>query len=137
MSDDSPQLELISTRAEPVSIELQEEVARRCRSRHDAIVKTYEYSQLSPQQVYGPLGWSQGQWSKVYGGSKSLPQEDYHNFQRICGNWILLRYDALKADHEIRPIRTDAEAEILRLKGELAEQGPLIKALGEMLRGAK
>lgn len=137
MSDDSPQLELIASRAEPISIELQEEVARRCRSRHDAIVKTYEYSQLSPQQVYGPLGWSQGHWSKVFGGSKSLPQEDYHNFQRICGNWILLRYDALKAEHEIRPIKTDAEARIANLERDNAEKDRLIKALGEMLRGAK
>jgi hypothetical protein len=138
MSVDSQQLELIAAaKAEPISVALQDEIARRCRSRHDAILKTYEASQLSPCQVYGPLGWSQGQFAKIYGGSKFLPQEDYHNFQRLCGNWILLRYDALQAEHEIKPVVSDAEARIKRLEAELADRDRAIKLLGDMLRGGR
>lgn len=136
-NSEAEQLELIAAKAEPTSVELQEEVARRCRTRQEAIRKTYEYSQLSPQQVYSTLGWSQGQFSKVIAGHKSLPNEDYHRYQTLCGNWILLRYDAWMAKHEIRPIKTDAEARIKELEAELADRDRAITLLGDLLRGKK
>src|SRR5690606_5708782 len=131
MTSNGEQLELIGTKAEPISVELQDEIARRCRTRHAAIVETWKASGLEAKQVYGPLGVDQGQFSKIINGQKYLPPEMYHDYQRLCGNWILLRYDALHASFELKALETDAEARIKQLESELADRDRAIKYLGE------
>lgn len=135
MPDGSSQLEMLGYRVEPLSIELQEQIVRRCKSRHDAMRKCYEASGLTPQQLGARLALSEGQVSKILGGSKFLDPELYFNLFDVCGNEIPLRYDALHRGYELRPILNDAEAKIASLEKALSEERQLTRRLSDMLIG--
>lgn len=129
MPDDSPQLEMLGNRAAQVSVDVQEELARGCRSRHHALVKCYEVSNLTPKQVYGPLGLTQSTFSRIISGDAFLPHNMKGDFMELCGNLIPIRYDVWTADHEMKPIQTGLEARVAQLEGDLAFERQLNKRL--------
>ena len=135
MPDDSPQLEMLGNRAAQVSVEVQEELARGCRSRHHALVKCYEVSNLTPKQVYGPLGLTQSTFSRIISGDAFLPHNMKGEFMDLCGNLIPIRYDVWKADHEMRPVQSTLEKQLETTRKELAQERLLNRRLVEMYRG--
>lgn len=135
MADDSPQLEMLGSHAEELSIELQEETTRRCKSWLEALQQSVRVSGLNDQRIYGPLGLSQGQWSKIWNGQKFLDPERYDEFMRLCGNQILLRYMARTAKHYIEPMRTDDQERITELERENAELRRAMQLWGKYMKG--
>lgn len=135
MSGDDGQLELLNAgRVQPMSVELQEEIVRRCRDRLDALWKSYEVSGLAPKQVFEPLGINQATFSKIQHGNAFLDPQKQFAWMDLVGNEIPLRFDAFRRGYELVPVKTSLEAENERLRGELAEQGRVMARLVEMLR---
>lgn len=135
MRGDAQQLEMLSAAADPLSVELQEEHARRCKSRQDAIRKCFEVSGLTPKQVYDPLKIQQATFTKIIAGQAFLNPDLLPRFMEMCGNIIPVRYDALITNHALVPLKTDLEAEVDRLAAENAELKRAMRLFGEVMRG--
>ena len=141
MSVNSEQLELLTNRAEMLSAEAQGEIAKRCKDRHDALIRCFTTSGLEPKQVYSQIldengkAMSQTRFSLFMNRKASLPHSQEHKYMRACGNLIPVYYDAHVTQHGLVPIKTDAEERVKQLEQELADRDRAIRLLGEMLRG--
>lgn len=135
MPENDPQLEMLGNRGSTVSVDVQEELARGCRSRHHALVKCFEVSNLTAKQVYGPLDIDQAVFSRILSGNAFLDPNKKLEFMRICGNIIPVRYDALCVDHELKPIQSTLQQQLEETRQELHEERRVNRRLVEMLRG--
>jgi len=130
------QLDLVGKTAVRLTLKVEEELATRCRSRRDALAVSFQASLLDPKQVYGPLGISQAQFSKILTGTQNPDPELFYPWMAACGNLIPFRFDALQLKHSITPIQSNLEQENERLRRELDDERRVVRRLGEMLRGA-
>lgn len=118
-----------------LSVAAQEEIARKCRDRHDAMIKAFLHSGLDPKAVYLPLKMSQTQFSLFLNRKAYIPHERERDYIALCGNEIPLRFDAWKSGHSLVPIQTGLEAQVEELKKALAEEQRVVARLAQMLRG--
>jgi hypothetical protein len=132
MTTNSVQLEMLPRRALKLDDETQEQIARRCTDRHDALIKSFIHSELEPKQVYGPLKISQTKFSLFLNRKASLSHAVEHDYMRLCGNEIALRYDAWKFGQELKPVRSDLERKILELEEALEIERALSARVFEM-----
>lgn len=133
MRSNSGQIEMLSAQALTLSVEAQEEVARSCHNKHEALVKCFINSGLTPGQVYPhlgelengkPRGRSQGWFSKFMSGDALLNPawDEEQRFMRLCGNLIPLRYDVFKTKHQqLVPIMSGLEEQVEELRRENAD----------------
>jgi hypothetical protein len=135
MAANFQQIEMLGTQAVALSVAAQEEIARQCKDRHDAMVKCFLHSGLEPKAVYLPLRMSQTQFSLFLNRKAYIPHDREREFVGLCGNEIPLRFDAFKSGHTLVPIQTGLQAEVDALKHELAEERRLVSRLAQMLRG--
>lgn len=135
MAANLQQLEMLNGQAIALSEAAQEEVARKCKDRHDAMIKCFLHSGLDPKEVYAPLDMSQTQFSLFVSRKAYIPHSRERDFVRLCGNEIPLRYDAWKAGYALVPVQTGLEARVKALEAELADERRVVRRLGEMLRG--
>jgi hypothetical protein len=135
MAANLQQLEMLRGQPVALSVAAQEEIARKCKDRHDAMIKCFLHSGLDPKEVYVPLRMSQTQFSLFLNRKAYIPHDRERDFVGLCGNEIPLRFDAWKSNHQLVPIQTGLEAENASLKAELAEERKLVARLAQMLRG--
>ncbi len=130
------QLEMLGRPGVKVPDEYQQQTALKCKSRLHAMLKCVEISDLTPKQIYGPLGIEQRQWSRIVAGTAFLNPEQLFPLMVLCGNVVPLRYDVWKCGFSpLVPVRTDLEYRIAQLEADLADERRVTKRLGEMLRG--
>ena len=137
MLADARQLEMLGHQASTYSADVEEEMARSCKSRQHALRKCFEASNLEHKQVYCALGIDQGQFSRILGGSAHLDPNLLHDFMRVCGNLIPLRYDAFKLGFELKPVRTGLEERVAALEEENRDLRRAAQLVAELLRGGR
>lgn len=113
----------------------QQLTALKCRSRHHALLKCVEISDLTSKQIYSPLGIEQSQWSRIIAGTAFLNPDLKFQLMEVCGNDVPLRYDAFMRGYELIRVKSDLEAENHRLRQELEDERRVVRRLGEMIRG--
>ena len=86
-------------------------------SRTDAMLRAIEWAGLSDGEVADTLKIDRGQWSRIKSGSAHFPTEKYKQFHEICGNTVLLRYDAISLGHGIHPLETEVERRLREEQG--------------------
>jgi plasmid maintenance system antidote protein VapI len=131
------QLEMLGKPGVTVPDDYQQQTALKCKSRHHALLKCVEISDLTPKQIYSPLGIEQSQWSRIIAGTAFLNPDLKFQLMDVCGNDVPLRYDAWMRGYELHRIRTGLEEKVVQLESELADKDRVIRYLGEMLRGAR
>lgn len=115
----------------------QQQTALKCKSRHHALLKCAEISDLQAKQIYAPLGIEQSQWSRIVAGTAFLNPDLKFQLMDVCGNDVPLRYDAWRRGYELVRIKSGLEERIAALEIQLTEERRLNARLGEMLRGPR
>jgi hypothetical protein len=129
------QLEMLGKPGVTVPDDYQQQTAIKCKGRHHALLKCVEISDLTPKQIYSPLGIEQSQWSRIIAGTAFLNPDLKFQLMDVCGNDVPLRYDAFMRGYELTRIKTSLEAEVAQLRAELEDERRVTRRLGEMLRG--
>lgn len=129
------QLDFIGPKGVELSLTTEQEIARACRSRHQALVKSYEASCLTPKQLQAGIKASQSTVSKILTGAAFPDPDSYFDWMAVCNNLIPFRYDAAKLNHTITPVPVGLESRVQQLEHELAEERRLVSRLAQMLRG--
>jgi plasmid maintenance system antidote protein VapI len=130
------QLEMLGKPGVTVPDDYQQQTALKCKSRHHALLKCVEISDLTPKQIYSPLGIEQSQWSRIIAGTAFLNPDLKFQLMDVCGNDVPLRYDAFMRGYELIRVKSDLETENHRLRQELEDERRVVRRLGEMLRNA-
>ena len=132
-------MEMLMRPAVTLSVEAQEEIARKCKSKHDAVVKCFMASGLEPKEVYMPLKKSQTWFSKLTGGDAYFdPTNDLEQrYMEVCGNEIPLRYDAWKSGYELKPLISGLEAELAAEREKRLEAERRARYLEELVMGRR
>lgn len=96
-----------------------------------------EISGLSDKQISGELNIDTAQWSRIWVGQAHFPSEKIPCLMDICGNWIPLRWLAMKYGQELKPTKTTIERENDKLRAELEKQHIEIEAIKKFFKEVK
>ena len=79
-----------------------------------------DISGLTDQYVCGELKIEPAQWSRIWSGQAHFPSEKIPCLMDLCGNWVPLRWLAMRYGQELKPTKTTLERELEaeRLKNE-------------------
>jgi hypothetical protein len=81
-----------------------------------------EISGLNDQQICAELRIEPAQWSRIWSGGAHFPSEKIPCLMDLCGNWVPLRWLAMKYGQELKPTKSTLERENDELREQLEKQ---------------
>lgn len=114
------QLKLLPERFEPTSI--TDAVIYSQPNRLAAFRLAQMAAGKDDKEIYGPLGIDKGTWSRIQTGDAHFPINKQLQYQQLCGNHVLLKYDAYHSGFELVPMRSDLERRVAELEQELVQE---------------
>lgn len=96
-----------------------------------------EISGLSDKQICGELNVEPAQWSRIWMGQAHFPPEKITCLMDLCGNWVPLRWLAMRYGQELKPTKTTLERENDKLRAELEKQHIEIEAIKKFFKEVK
>lgn len=108
---DLPQFSLpLGRKAKPQ--EVSDSVVAAQPSKLAALMLCCAASGLEDKEIYGPLDIGPAQWSRIRNGDAYFPNNKEHQLMDLCANEIPLRWDALRRNKELKPLRSELEQQL-------------------------
>lgn len=96
-----------------------------------------DISGLTASQVCGEIGIEPAQWSRIWSGQAHFPPEKVTCLMDLCGNWVPLRWLAMKYGQELKPTKTTLERENDELKAALEKKNHEMETIKNFLKEVK
>lgn len=93
-----------------------------------------QVSGLEDKEIYGSLGIDAGQWTRIRKGDGHFPPNLESDLMRLCGNIVPLLWSAAHEGYELRPIKSELEAQVEELQRELDAKNTELKNITNFVR---
>lgn len=119
----------------PMSGPVSPDVIERRRHVGEAIRLSMQVAMLDQKQIYIPLKFDKGHWSRIMSGELSFPADRLEDFIRLVGNTIVLQYLAFLFGLGLYTLESEQQRQIRERDDRINEQARKIQYLEELITG--
>jgi hypothetical protein len=135
MTEITQQDEMALSRA--AAIEVPDERIRSCKTAGQAIRLAIQAGLLEDKEVYIPLGYDAGTWTRITKDQANLSWNKLAVFCSLVNNTVLLRWLCMSMGHVPVLMRTEAEQQLEEARRLLAQKDAQIDLLKGLVREGK
>lgn len=121
----------------PIAGPVSPKVVFNCRTMLDAIKLSIQVACLEPKEIYVPLEFDKGHWSKIMSGENGFPVTKLLALMDLTGNDIPLQWLAGKRGFGLVMLESEAERQIRIRDERLKKKDEQIEVLLAALQGRK